>query len=226
VATRKFVLVLATLPQEIPGMSTPQYPDEASLIVGLVQHQDAAYRQAIKAYQGSMLHLARSFVGDRFADEIVQDAWLAVMKSLPGFEGRASLKTWILRIVANESKSRLRRENRMTSLDAMTAADPGLQDHFDGRGHWQGPLAKWQAASPEELLSSEQMADCLNSTIKQLPELQAATLSLKEQQGLAFSDICNILQVSESNVRVLLHRARLKLYSTIEHFQLTGECRG
>jgi RNA polymerase sigma-70 factor (ECF subfamily) len=198
------------------------FTDEPSLIQGLLDQHDDAYRYAIHAHQGSMLQLAKSFVGDRYADEIVQEAWLSVLKALPRFEGRSSLRTWLLRIVANEAKSRLRREKRLTSLDALIAVDPQFADKFDGRGHWQGP---WQADSPEALLSSEQLQSCLDETVDKLPDLQAATLRLKEQQGLGFADICNILEVSESNCRVLLHRARTRLYKTIEHFQLTGECR-
>ncbi|MFT5804247.1 MAG: RNA polymerase sigma-70 factor (ECF subfamily) [Candidatus Paceibacteria bacterium] len=205
-------------------MPEPTYPNEATLIKGLLDQHDAAYRQVISAHQNSMLQLAKSFVGDRYADEVVQEAWLSVLKSLARFEGRSSLRTWLLRIVANEAKSRLRRENRLTSLDALIAIDPQFADRFDGRGHWQGPVARWQADSPEALLSSEQMQSCLDETVDKLPDLQAATLRLKEQQGLPFADICNILEVNESNCRVLLHRARTRLYKTIEHFQLTGEC--
>jgi RNA polymerase sigma-70 factor (ECF subfamily) len=201
------------------------YPDELALIDGLVKGQDKAYRQAIADYQTSMVYLAKSFIGDKFADEVVQEAWVSVMKALPRFEGRSSLKTWILRIVANEAKSRLRRENRMISLDALLAVDSQFAERFDGSGRWQSTVPSWVAASPEELLSSEQLEECLNQTIRLLPSLQAATLSLKEQQGFGFVEICNILDISESNVRVLLHRARLRLYTTIEHFQQTGECR-
>jgi RNA polymerase sigma-70 factor (ECF subfamily) len=205
-------------------MPESAYTDEASLIKGLLEQQDTAYRHAIHAHQGHMLQLARSFVGDKYADEVVQEAWLSVLKALPRFESRSSLRTWLLRIVANEAKSRLRREKRLTSLDALIAVDPQFADRFDGRGHWQGPVMSWQADSPEAILSSEQLQRCLDETVEKLPDLQAATLRLKEQQGLGFTDICNILEVSESNCRVLLHRARTRLYKTIEHFQLTGEC--
>jgi RNA polymerase sigma-70 factor (ECF subfamily) len=205
-------------------MPESEFPDEASLIKGLLAQKDTAYRQVIRTHQSSMLQLARSFVGDKYADEVVQETWMSVLKALPRFEGRSSLRTWLLRIVANEAKSRLRRENRLTSLDALIAVDPQFADRFDGRGHWQGPVASWGADGPEDLLSSEQMQTCLNETVAQLPDMQAATLRLKEQQGMAFVDICNILEVSESNCRVLLHRARTRLYKTIEHFQLTGEC--
>jgi len=96
-------------------------------------------------------------MGDGYADEVVQKSGLSVLKSLARLEDRESLRTWLLRIVANEAKLRLRRENRLTPLNASIAIDPQFADRFDGLGHWQGPVARWQADSPEALLSSEQM---------------------------------------------------------------------
>ena len=202
------------------------YEDESALVAALIDKQEAAFRTAIKRFQPTMLHLARSIVGDRIADEVVQEAWFSMMKALPRFEGRSSLKTWLLTIVANEAKSRLRKESRNTSLDAMTADDPELAGRFDERGHWrhgQEPVS-WGADSPDELLTSDELRDCLELVIAALPELQGATLRLREQQGYSLGEICNILDVSESNVRVLLHRARNRLFATVEHFQQTGEC--
>ena len=202
------------------------YADETALIGGLIDRQEEAFRIAIRLYQPSMLHLAKSIAGEKIADEVVQEAWFSVMNALPRFEGRSSLRTWMLRIVANEAKSRLRKESRTISLDAMTAEDPDLVARFDDRGHWAkgAEPVGWDADSPEELLTSHELRDCLELVIASLPELQGATLRLREQQGYSLADICNILDVSESNVRVLLHRARNRLFATIEHFQKTGEC--
>ena len=202
------------------------YEDESALIAALIQKREDAFRTAIKRYQSAMLHLANSIAGEKIGDEVVQEAWFSVIKALPRFEGRSSLKTWILKIVANEAKSRLRRENRNLSLDAMTSEDPEFLDRFDHRGHWiagETP-SPWGADSPDELLTSDELRDCLELLIASLPELQGATLRLREQQGYSLADICNILDVSESNVRVLLHRARNRLFTTIEHFENTGDC--
>jgi len=202
------------------------YEEEQALVRALINKEESAFRAAIKAYQPSMLHLANSIAGEKIGDEVVQEAWFSVIKALPRFEGRSSLKTWILRIVANEAKTRLRKENRSVSLEAMTADDPDLVDRFNDKGHWikgKEPTA-WGADSPEALLTSDELRDCLELVIAALPELQGATLRLREQQGYSLNEICNILEVSESNVRVLLHRARNRLFTTIEHFENTGEC--
>ncbi|MBD3647159.1 MAG: RNA polymerase sigma factor [Pseudomonadales bacterium] len=200
------------------------YEDETDLIEGLIKQEDQAFRYAITQYHSSMMYLANSLVGTKLADEVVQESWFSVLQALPKFERRSSLKTWILRIVANEAKSRLRKENRLTSLDAMTAQDPDLAARFDDSGHWAVQPIQWDMDSPDELLSTEELRECMERLVASLPELQSATLNLREQQGYSLQEICNILEVSESNVRVLLHRARNRLFRCIEHFQDTVEC--
>ncbi|MFP6805588.1 MAG: RNA polymerase sigma factor [Pseudomonadales bacterium] len=201
------------------------YEQEQDLIDGLIKKEDAAFRYAIKQYQPAMQYLAHSFMGNKFSDEVVQEAWFSAMRALPKFEGRSSLKTWLLRIVSNEAKTRLRKENRLTSLEALTASDSALNGRYNDLGHWgdKVPL-EWDADSPEEILSSAELKACMDELISSLPELQSATLNLREQQGYSLLEICNILDVSESNVRVLLHRSRNRLFRCIENFQQTGEC--
>ena len=171
-----------------------------------------------------MKHLAISLTGNSIADEVVQEAWVSAMRGLPKFERRSSLKTWLLRIVANEAKTRLRKENRMVSLDAMTAEDSDMSDRFNNTGHWEKTPNQWDTDSPEGILATAELQACINELIENLPDMQSATLSLRENQGHSLAEICNILDVSESNVRVLLHRARNRLFCCIEHFQETGEC--
>ena len=98
--------------------------DEASLIAGRTTGDDNAWRQAIRAYHGPMLAAARAVVGDKIADEVVQESWMSVMRAIGKFEGRSTLKTWLVRIASNEAKTRLRKESRTTSLEAMTDGDP------------------------------------------------------------------------------------------------------
>lgn len=205
-------------------MSDTIFRDEATLIAGLVKQDEAAFRYAIRTFGGPMQHLAASIVGQKIADEVVQEAWFSVLKSVARFEGRSALKTWIMRITANEAKTRLRREKRNVALEDLLAEDESFADRFDGRGHWTDAPTQWGHDSPDELLASEELGACINRMIDQLPDLQSATLTLRERQGLSLAEICNILDVSESNVRVLLHRARNKVLGCVEHFQQTGEC--
>ena len=201
------------------------YNSEDALIDGMIRREDAAFRAAIKQYQVSMKYLAMNLVGEKIADEVVQEAWFSAMKAIAKFEKRSSLKTWLLRIVANEGKTRLKKENRMISLEALTGADPAFATRFDDSGHWNpGPL-RWDSDSPDALMARDELKACMDRLIESLPDMQGATLNLREHQGYALKEICNILDVSESNVRVLLHRARMRLFRCIEHFEETGECR-
>jgi RNA polymerase sigma-70 factor, ECF subfamily len=205
---------------------TPDYSNDRDLVAALTVKDESAYRYVIRHYQPSMLYLARSITGDGIADEVVQEAWFSVMKSLAGFEYRSSLKSWILRIVANEAKTRRRRENREVSLEELAKGDPEFADRFDAGGHWARGRepSSWRAAAPDELLATEELRDCLEQVLASMPPMQSATLRLREYENYRLEEICNILDVSESNVRVLLHRARQRMFTAIEHFQETGEC--
>ena len=203
---------------------TDKYPTETALISGLLDRDETAYRQAVRTYHGAMRYLAASFVGEKLADEVVQEAWLSVLTALDKFERRSSLKTWILRIVSNEAKTRLRKENRLVSLEALLGEDSDMASRFDASGHWSLYPTDWQAHSPEDLLSTSELKACIELLTRGLPGIQVATLAMREQQGLSYEEICNILDISESNVRVLVHRARNRLYECIEHFRNTGEC--
>ncbi len=98
------------------------------------------------------------------------------------------------------------------------------QPRFAGDGHWLQPPQPWHADTPEALLSATELRECLDKTLSSLSELQNSVLLLRERQGLTLDDICNLLDISLSNVRVLLHRARLKVFATLEHFMQTGQC--
>lgn len=195
--------------------------NEQELIEKLINRDEAAFRYAITSYQKAMRYVAMAIVGDSIADEIVQDAWIAVLKALPKFEGRSSLKTWILRIVSNGAKTRLRKESRMVASgdaqDMETAAIAASR--FKEDGHWQAGPSQWQGETPESLLASEQLRGKMQSTIDQLPEMQKTVLMLREIEGINMEEICKILDISESNSRVLLHRARARVWETIDKFK-------
>lgn len=196
---------------------------ESELIELLIKKDRAGFHQAIKQYQPTMRALASRIVGDGIADEVVQEAWISVMRSLPKFERRSTLKTWLLAIVANEAKTRLRKEKSTISLDSVEGENsPSL---YDDNGNWRTPPARWELNTPYAILTANELYMCIETTMNVLPPLQAGTLQLREIDNLSFNEICNILEISESNVRVLLHRARQTLYQVIEHFQSTGECK-
>lgn len=198
---------------------------DAELLARLRAGEQGAFRELVAIHQGAMRAVAYAIVGSRNADEVVQDAWLAVVRSLDGFEARSSLKTWLLAITANTARSHLRQQRREPLLDDLPAPHGSVgAERFAEDGHWQTPPGQWELDTPEALLAEAELRECLEKTIASLPELQSSVLLLHERQGLAAEDICNLLDISLSNLRVLLHRARLKVFATLEHFEETGQC--
>ncbi len=198
--------------------------DESELVRRLLDGDEAAFCQLIREYQPGMQHLARSIVGEAIAEEVVQEAWLAVIRALPKFEQRASLKTWILRIVGNHAKTRLRKESRQINFSALGEDAYPEPERFRANGHWNHPPAAWHAERPEDLLASEQLRRRLQAAIEQLPPNQQSVLLLRDRENLSMQDICKILELSDSNVRVLLHRARTRLWRVIEQYEEDPSC--
>ena len=199
--------------------------DDGDLLKRLLGGEQQAFRELVIAYQSAMCAVAYAIVGSRHADEVVQDAWLSVVRNLAGFEGRSSLKTWLLTITANAAKNRYKQNRREVLLDDLPSPHGTIgDDRFSSDGHWLlAPLA-WHQDSPEALLTEDELRECLERTLISLPQLQSSVLVLRERQGLELEEICNLLELSLSNVRVLIHRARLKVFATVEHFEETGEC--
>lgn len=198
---------------------------DSELLARLLTGDDRAFRELVSTYQGAMRAVAYAIVGNRHADEAVQDAWLAVVRNLVSFESRSSLKTWLLTITANAAKNRYKQNRREVLLDDLPSPHGTIDDdRFSSDGHWLlAPLA-WHQDTPEALLTEHELRECLEQTLLSLPQLQSSVLVLRDRQGLELEEICNLLQISLSNARVLVHRARLKVFATVEHFEETGEC--
>lgn len=201
--------------------------DENLLITQLTAGDDKAFRYLIGQYQTLMLSIARAIAGDTFADEIVQESWVSVYKNIASFEKRASLKTWLLTIVSNKAKARLRKESRRVSLEQLDGETPGSyldSAHFKRDGHWQSPVTQWSNESPEALLEEKQLQQCIARTLMLLPPTQKAAFILRDIEQHSFDEICALIDVSAANARVLVHRARLTLMQVIDRYQETDSC--
>lgn len=204
----------------------PFLPDDRVLVEQLLAGNEQAFTQLVRVYHGKLRYLARSIVGEAFADEVVQETWLAVLKALSGFEARSSLKTWIFRILSNTAKSRVRREIRSTAAgDLIDEEQPALPaTRFDTSGNWKTPPLPWHAETPEALLASDQLRQCLEKALAVLPASQRMVIVLRDIEGMPMAEVCNILGVQETNARVLLHRARTRLRTAIEAYQRGQGC--
>jgi RNA polymerase sigma-70 factor, ECF subfamily len=200
--------------------------EDEHLVHGLRARDEAAFAALMRLYGAGMLRVAQMHVSSRsVAEEVVQEAWLAVLKGIDRFEGRSSLKTWIFRIVANTAKTRGVRESRSTPFsslageegDATVPADRFLGSGERFPGHWAVRPASWAAVPDERLLATETM-EVIRREIERLPPSQRAVLTLRDLEGLSADEVCNALDLTETNGRVLLHRARAKVRAALEEY--------
>ena len=201
---------------------------ERQLVAALRNSDEAAFNRLIDMYHASLLRLARSYVSDRaVAEEVVQETWLGVIRGIDRFEGRSSLKTWIYRILTNTAQKRGARERRTVPFSALLSADDGDDgvvdsDRFQAEGalwagHWASPPSSWGSAPEERLLAGEVRA-LIEGTIATLPDLQRQVITLRDVDGWSSQEVCNVLDITEVNQRVLLHRARSKVRQTLEEY--------
>ena len=197
--------------------------DESSLIEGLRSGRREAFHHAVTHYSAAMLATARTIAGAANADDIVQDVWLTVFERISSFEGRSSLKTWLHRIVANRAISYLRSRPPEVSRPGVDE-DQATSDWFDESGSWAVPPSLWHEDSPYALLAAQDLQDCVDKHLEVMPDNQRSVLIMRDIEQMNFDEICNELNLSASNLRVQLHRARMRLMKMVNHFGETGTC--
>ncbi len=237
------IRTLMAPPKRQPGMTTTGQASaarsvlaaesEGEIVARVLAGDRAAFSELVRRYHGPLLRLALAFVRDRaVAEEVVQDTWLGVLDGLAGFEGRAALKTWIFRILANRAKTRGAREARSVPFSALSDGegerdrDEGVDPaRFDTRGMWQDPPHAWSARTPEEVLRREEAVKVMESVVAGLSEGQRAVLTLRDLEEVGPEETCNLLGITMTNQRVLLHRARTKVREALErHFRGAESC--
>jgi RNA polymerase sigma-70 factor (ECF subfamily) len=198
--------------------------DEAELLADLRRGDEDAFMTLVERYHPSLVRLAQLYVRDRaVAEEVAQEAWLGVLKGLDNFEGRSSLKTWLFRIVTNIAKTRGQREGRSVAFSTLgdttaASAEPAVDpDRFHADGLWITPPRDWSEALEERLLRHE-ARDQIEAAITALPPRQREVITLRDIEGWPSADVCNALGISETNQRVLLHRARSRVRRAVEAY--------
>ena len=192
---------------------------EAALVNGVRAGDERAFGRLVDTYGAGMRRFALSIVRNpAVADEVVQDSWLGVLRGLDRFEGRASLRTWIFRIVANTANTRAERESRTVPFSTFAAEAAGEDPSVDPSrfrnpqfpGGWTTFPKAWDQLEPRDARAV--VADA----IERLPPAQRLVISLRDVEGLSPDEICNVLELSESNQRLLLHRARSSVRAALE----------
>jgi RNA polymerase sigma-70 factor (ECF subfamily) len=203
---------------------------DAQLVRRLREGDAAAFEEIVDAWSPVMLRLARTYVRTQAsAEEVVQDAWLAVLKGLDRFEGRSMLKTWVFRILANVAKTRAVQEQRTVPLSSLGSDDydedgPTVDpSRFQGPGDpqpggWTSVGAPRPWPSPEAEILAAEVLDLVQAALEELPSRQREVVDLRDVHGLRSDEVCEILDISAANQRVLLHRGRAKVRSALEGY--------
>jgi RNA polymerase sigma-70 factor, ECF subfamily len=208
------------------GTVAPMDAADAKLVAELRAGDEDAFRRLVADWHPMLLRVAQIFVPSRaVAEEVVQETWLRVLGALDRFEGRSSLRTWVFRILVNTAKTRAQREGRVIPFSALNdpgripepAVDPDRfldADHERYPGHWSSP----PRALPEERLLAAETRDVIAAAIDELPAAQRAVISLRDVAGWDSAEVCNALDLTEVNQRVLLHRARATVRRALEDY--------
>ena len=211
------------------------FTDDAALIDALRAGDEAAFGWMLDQHNAALRRTARMCVAtDAQADEVVQETWLAVIKGIDRFEGRSSLKTWIFRILMNIARTKGVREARAIPFasagGALTDGDePAFDpDRFRAASdpeypfHWASFPTPWEHEPAERLDAAETLA-VVREALTRLPDAQREVVTLRDIEGWSAAEVCNALDITETNQRVLLHRGRSKLRAALElYFESTN----
>jgi len=192
--------------------------DDATLVARLRAGDEVAFATVVRQWSPAMLRVARAHVSTHAsAEEVVQEAWIGVVRGLDGFEGRAQLRTWVFRILINVARRRGRTENRMNvELSGPTVDPDRFRDDDDPYpGHWRADAAPadW---GPEPVVLAAEFRGVLERALAELPERQRAVVELRDVHGFDCEEVCQLLELTAANQRVLLHRGRAKLRGALE----------
>jgi RNA polymerase sigma-70 factor (ECF subfamily) len=217
----------ATLAKAGVDDATPLH--DASLVAALRRGDEAAFVGLVEQYQSSLLRLARLYVSDgAAAEDVVQETWLGLLRGLDRFEGRASLKTWLFRILVNRARTRAVRDARTSPFSTLveletetveSALDPArFRPADDPRwpGHWLLPPSPDDL--PEQRLLCEELTEEVRAAVAGLPPAQREVVTLRDIEGWTAEEVCRLLELSEANQRVLLHRGRSKVRAALESY--------
>ena len=187
---------------------------DADLLARLRAGDERAFVILVQRYHAAMFRLACSFVPNAaVAEEVVQDTWLGVLRGINGFEGRSSFRTWLFRILVNRARSAGERERRTVAVGDTGATVAASR--FDASGAWLSPPEHWME-EVEDRIEAGKLAGLIRTAIGDLPDRQRQVVTLRDIEGLTSEEVCGVLDISESNQRVLLHRGRSRLRQAIE----------
>ena len=208
--------------------TVPTTADETRLLNALRDGDETAFADLVERYHGPLKRFARTFgATDAVAEEIVQETWLGALQGLEGFEQRSSIKAWLFTILKNQAGRRAAREKRSVPFSSLASdgeeddspvVDPG---RFQGEDrcwpdHWAAPPRPW--SEPHLRLAAIEEREQLRGALSGLPPRQQLVVALRDVEGLTSEEVCEVLEISEANQRVLLHRGRAAIRTLLEEY--------
>ncbi len=211
--------------------------DDAELVEALRAGDQRAFAELVDELSPALMRVALMHVPSRaIAEEVVQDTWIGVIEGIDRFEGRSALRTWIFQILLNKARTRGKREKRTLPFSSLRRRaeegrdEPAVDaDRFQGRdgarpGWWARPPAEWEGV--EAKIENDEVRSVLLGAIAELPPRQRDVIVLRDLQGYSSEEARNVLDLSETNQRVLLHRARSKVRAALEAHMDAGQALG
>jgi RNA polymerase sigma-70 factor (ECF subfamily) len=206
----------------------PVLGNDAALVAAIRSGDEDAFAALVDAYSPILLRVAMTHVPSHaVAEEVVQETWIGVMRGVHRYEGRSPLKSWIIGILRNTAKTRGERERRSVPFSSLAVNEvddgPILEperflpsNHSRYPGHWAIGPTPWPV--PEEGLLAGETMEIIEDAIRELPPAQRAVISLRDVEGWPSHEVCEALEVSPGNQRVLLHRARTRVRAALESY--------
>jgi RNA polymerase sigma-70 factor (ECF subfamily) len=200
--------------------------DETALITALRDGDQVAFAHLVDRHTPSMLRVARGYVPSReIAEEVVQETWIALLRGMDNFEGRSSLRTWLFAVMINIAKARGVRERRDADA-AIAAYTGGTVDPARFReagdpypGHWKpDEVPSPFPETPEGSALGSELVEVARRELDKLPERQRIVVTLRDMLGFDSAEVCELLDISIANQRVLLHRGRAAVRQVLEHY--------
>jgi RNA polymerase sigma-70 factor (ECF subfamily) len=210
------------------GPSAPPAPARSDALLARLRARDeAAFRALFRRHHAPFVALAQTVVRERAtAEEVVQDAWLAIVAGLDGFAGRSSLSTWMTGIVLNRARSRAVQDGRLRPFSDLareeTRGSTYDPDRFVADGHWAEPIALWDTLDPERIVGGRELWRHVAQALEALPPAQRAVVILRDLEGRDADEIATVLGLPPGHCRVLLHRARAKLRDAVDRLVSIG----
>jgi RNA polymerase sigma-70 factor (ECF subfamily) len=202
-------------------------PGGEAAFLARLRHGDAgAFGALVDDLHGGLLAFARTFTSSpALAEDIVQETWLAVIRGIDAFEQRSSIKTWIYGILVRRACTLAAREARQSSGEPEAAGSAKEAEWEPGqgrRGLWDRAPVPWAFEDPAAVYESHEAVEVLQTALDALPETQRRVVWLRDVEGLTAMEVCNILELSETNQRVVLHRGRAKLRRALDRYLQNG----